>query len=87
MPTVRESSQPSSSDDSRVWPGQVLRGDLIDGDAVLDVGAGGLPRVDAGQVRRGGARVIAGAVAERVAVLVREPGEDQRVFTERLRAA
>ena len=49
-------------------PGEMLRRDLIDRDAVVDVGAGGLARVHAGQVRGGRARVVAGAVAERVAV-------------------
>ena len=63
---------PSSSEREARRPADVLRGDLIDRDAVLDVGAGGLPRVHAGQVRRGRARVVAGAVAERVAVLVRQ---------------
>ena len=42
------------------------RGDLVDRDAVLDVGARRLARVDAGQVRGARARVVAGAVAERV---------------------
>ena len=65
-------------------PADLLRGDLIDRDAVLDVGAGGLARMDAGQERRAGARVVAGAVAERVAVLVREAGQHQHVLAERL---
>ena len=45
---------------------------------------GGLLGVHAGQVRRAGARVVAGPVAERVAVPVREPGEHERVVAERL---
>ena len=53
-----------------------LRRDLVDRDAVLDVRARGLARVDAGQERAAGARVVARPVAERVAVLVREAGED-----------
>ena len=40
--------------------------------------------VHAGQVRRAGARVVAGTVAERVAVAVREPGEHERVLAELL---
>ena len=49
---------------------------LVDRDAVVDVRTGGLARVDARQVRAAGARVVARPVAERVAVLVGEAGDD-----------
>ena len=61
----------------------VLRRDLVDRDAVLDVGAGGLAGMDAGQVRGGRAGVIARAIAERHAVPVREAREDRHVLAER----
>ena len=40
--------------------------------------------MDAGEIGRGRTRVIAGAVAERLAVAMRQPGEHQRVLPERL---
>jgi hypothetical protein len=40
--------------------------------------------VNAGEIRRAGAGVIAGTIAQRGAVLVRQPGEDESVFAEGL---
>ena len=75
MPTVRESSQPElEGGEARLRP-DGLRGDLVDGDAVLDVGARGLLRMDAGQERGPGAGMVAAAVAERVAVMVGQSPE------------
>ena len=79
MPTVRESSQPELDRREPRRLADVLRDDLVGRDAVLDVGAGRLLRVHAGEVRRGGARVVAGAVAERHAVLLRQAGEHEHV--------
>ena len=59
-------------------------GDLIDRDAGLDVGARRLARVDARQVTRRGARVVAGAVGQGVRVLLRQARDDQRVLAQRL---
>ena len=80
MPTVRDSSHPSSREPSRVLSLQAARQDLVDGDAVLDVRARGLAGVDAGQVRGAGARVVAGPVAQRVAVLVGEAREHEHLL-------
>src|SRR6185295_15504285 len=63
---------------------ELLRRDLIGGDAQLEIGAAGLARVDAGQERRGGARVVARAVAERPAVDLRQAAEDVEVLAVRL---
>ena len=64
--------------------GEMLRRDLIDRNAVLDVGAGGLARVHAREIRGARTRVVAGSVAERVAVPVREAGQHDGVLAERL---
>ena len=84
LPMVRESSHPSSSEREPRVLADVLGRDLVDRDAVLDVGAGGLARMHAGQVGRGGTGMVAGTVAERGAVPMPEAREDQRVLAERL---
>ena len=58
---------------------EVPRRDLVGRDPGVDVGAVGLPRVDAGEVARPGPRVVAGTVAERAAPVVREPAQDRDV--------
>ena len=62
--------------------GEMLRRNLVDRDAVLDVGAGGFAGMHAGEIGGGRARVVAGTVAERIAVLVREAREHDRVLAE-----
>ena len=82
------------ADDARVLAAQLDRAeprlradlagrDLVDRDAVLDVGAGGLAAVDAGQEHRAGTGVVARPVAERVAVLVLEAGQHQHPILHR----
>src|SRR5438067_452108 len=53
-----------------------LRRDLIDGDADLDIRAVGLARARAGEERRVGAGMIAGAIVAGLRVEVIEPPED-----------
>ena len=81
---MRDSSQPELERGEPRLRADVLRGDLVDRDAVLDVGAGRLLRVDAGEVAGRRARVVAGAVAERVGVLVREAAQARASVAERL---
>ena len=61
-----------------------LRGDLVHRHAGADVGAFGLLRVHAGEERRRGAHVIAGALAVgRKRRLVRQAGDDEQPVAER----
>ncbi len=69
---------------NRVCDPICMRGHLIDGDPVLNVGARGLARVDAGQVCGGGAGVIARTIAERVAVPLRQARQHHGVGAELL---
>ena len=63
LPAARyRNSAPAKA--SRVVLPICLRGDLIGRNADLDIRAGGLARVDAGEEAGVGARVIAGAVAQ-----------------------
>ena len=64
--------------------GQGLGHDLVGGDAVPDVRAGGLLRVHAGEEAGGGAGVVAGPVAQLVRVVVGEAAQDQEVLAEGL---
>ncbi len=62
----------------------VLGRDLVDRDAVLDVGTGGLARVHASQVGRGGTGMVARTVTKRGAIPMPEARKDQGVLAERL---
>jgi hypothetical protein len=62
----------------------MARGDLVHRDAILNVGACGLARVDACQIRRCRTRMIARTVTERVPVALRQAGQHQRVLPELL---
>ena len=57
----------------------LVGGDLIDGDAGLDVGAGGFARVDAGEETGRGAGVGAAAIAVFVAHAIGEAGDDGEI--------
>ena len=60
-----------------------LRGrDLVHADAVMDVVAGGLAGLAAGEERGRGAGVVAGAVTVGAGLLEREAGEDVEVLTD-----
>ena len=61
----------------------VLRGDLVRGDAVADVGALGLLRVHAAQPDGPGPRVLAVAVAERLGLLLAQADRDDDLILER----
>ena len=63
---------------------ELLGRDLIGGDPEVEIGAAGLVRMDAGEERRGRARVVARAVAERPPVYLRQPAEHVDVLAERL---
>src|SRR5206468_8199456 len=56
------------------------RGNLVDRDAVLDVGARRFLRMAAGEEGCRRARVVAGAVAEREAIVLREAGQDRNLI-------
>ena len=61
--------------------GEVLGGDLIHGDAAVDVCAFGLFGVDASEVTGGGAGVVSPAVAKGIALLGGEAAQDGEVGT------
>ena len=62
----------------------LLRGELIDGDAEADIGAVGFFGVAAGEVDGHGAGVIAGAIAVGAGPGLGEAAEDEHVVFERL---
>ena len=63
---------------------ELLGRDLIGGNPQPEIGAAGLVRMHAGQERRGRARVVARAVAERPPGDLRQPAEHVDVLAERL---
>ena len=58
-----------------------LRGDLVGGDAGVDVRAFGLLGMDAGEPGGARARMVARAIAERAAVDLRQAAEHQSMFS------
>ena len=65
------------------WPTS-RAGDLVDRDARVDIGAGGLLDPDSGEERRAGAGVVARPVLAAGGVLLVQPGDDLQLVLEPL---